>query len=85
MREPGTGELWTGDRDGAVAGSRPAQLVAERIDLPQPGELKEFDPARYLCPSSIMFLEQPDSLLLPIEDQPPGLPKGRLANRTELF
>ena len=68
---------------GTVDGGRPGPLIASRIDLPD--QVGEFDPGPFLSELSMQGLMEPDSLLIPDEELGPGLPKGRLASREELY
>ena len=70
-------------RGGTVDGGRPGPLIASRIDLPD--KVGEFDPGPFLTEVSMQGLMEPDSLLIPDEELGPGLPKGRLASREELY
>ena len=68
---------------GTADGGRPGPLIASRIDLPD--KVGEFDPGPFLSELSMQGLMEPDSLLIPDEELGPGLPKGRLASREELY
>ena len=76
LRQPAESGLQGSGNHAANSCGRAGPLVSKRVDLPEPGELKSFDPCPYLCPESQMALEQPDRLLLPKDELPPPLPKG---------
>ena len=68
---------------GFAGGARPGPMIAARIDIP--GVLSLFDMEGLLSPESLEGLERPDSLLIPDEDLPPPLPRGKMVSKRELF
>ena len=68
---------------GTSGGSRPAPLIASRIDLPD--VCVEFDPGPFVSTLSMPRTLEPDTHLKADEDLEAELPKGRLASKEKLL